>query len=122
MSIPFLVVRAGTAALLLVLPMSLAAQTGPRLGQERVGLRRPATVEAMGRARPDLRLPPRTQWVKGGVIGGVAGALLGVLVVSVAEGLSDGDVSGSGRLRGAAAGAGLGFLIGALIGGQFEKN
>lgn len=37
-SIPFLVARAGTAALLLVMPMTLAAQTGPRLGKEQVGL------------------------------------------------------------------------------------
>lgn len=122
MSIPFLVVRAGTAALLLVMPMTLAAQTGPRLGKEQVGLRRAATVEAMGRARPDLRLPPRTQWVKGGVIGGVAGALLGFLTVSAVDGISDSGTDGSDRLRGVAIGAGLGFLIGAVIGGQFEKN
>lgn len=122
MSIPFVVVRAGTAALLLVLPMSLAAQAGPRLGQERVELRRPATVEAMGRARPDLRVPPRTQWVKGGVIGGTILGLGSFLLLAALADYQEGDEGLGYYLEPTVIGAGLGFVIGALIGGQFEKN
>ena len=116
-------VHAGAAALLLVSPVSLAAQAGPRLGHEAAGLRRPVAVESPSVARPNLRLPRRTQWVKGGVIGatilGVGSFLLAAAFVTY--GASDeptiGDYLAPTLLGGAA-----GFTMGALIGAQFTKD